>query len=123
MNKGIECVAVHTVLADRRYKPGETLHLSETDADALEAAGAVERAFGEVQIGETLRPVTLVGGIGPRRAERLAERDIETLEDLSKVPSPEGAIAIGEALDVKPDVVTGWIDQARVLIEAEKSGE
>ena len=125
MDTTVKCIAVHSVTADRLYGPGEPLELSEADARALEAAGAVERALDNDGAGEPLRPVTLVKGIGPKIAKQLAGLGIETLGDLATITTTEGLARIAGGIDVIGDelqAVTRWCEGARALIEAEAEG-
>ena len=125
MDAPVKCVAVHCVTADRLYGPGEPLELCESDADALEAAGAVERVLGDEVVGEPYRPVTLVKGIGPKTAKQLSSLGIETLGDLASITPPEGLARVAGAIDVIGDelaAVTRWRDEARALLDAEADG-
>ena len=149
MDPTVTCVARWGVLADRRYRPGETLELSKADLDALEASGAVERApdpeppkrspppappgptgTREEEAGggdnADSRPTTFVRGIGPKTAEQLAALNIRTLADLASITSEEGLARVAGAIDVignELKAVVRWRDEARVLVESGTIGE
>ena len=119
MDKTIECVAVHAVMADRRYDPGETLHLAPADATELEALGAVERVVVPVEE----RPATLVKGVGPRIAARLAEAGVETLGALAALDDAALDAIVAERWPIAPAAAGAFRDAARMLIENFADGE
>ncbi len=117
----VECIALHVVHADRQYHPGERLSLDRDDCAALIAAGAVE-PVDETLAGESPRPVTLVKGVGPKTAAKLAELGVETLEDLATMEGSVGERIVA-ALELKPDILPRWRDEARALVDAESDGD
>jgi polyhydroxyalkanoate synthase len=71
-----------------------------------EAAAESEEAAAEPTIES-------VNGIGPKRAERLRDSGIESLEDLADAD----ADYVAEAIDVSPERVDDWVQQARELLD------
>jgi len=53
-------------------------------------------------------PVTEIKGIGPAYAERLENAGISTVSELAAADADE----LGEATDLSPNRVSGWIEQA-----------
>ncbi|EJN58730.1 class III poly(R)-hydroxyalkanoic acid synthase subunit PhaC [Halogranum rubrum] len=78
----------------------------EVDVDDSEASGDEDTEDAEPTI-ET------VNGIGPKRAERLRESGIESLEDLVDTDVDYVAAEV----DVSPDRVEDWVSQARDLLD------
>lgn len=140
MDATVECVAVHGVTADRRYQPGERLMLSEDDAAALEAAGAVERieasadptpptpeprpARDEAPASPSadLPPVTSVKGVGPKTAARLRVLGIDSLAALAALDDA-GLERAAAGIDIVGDETAElrrWRDDARAMVETEQ---
>ena len=54
-----------------------------------------------------------VKGIGPKRAERLKELGIHTVEELSKASAEE----LAKKLKVSPKITSKWVTEAKRLME------
>ena len=140
MDSAVTCIARRVVWADRRYAPGETLELSEADADALEVDGAVERAGADesrdpapptssprparseapASTSPDLPPLTALRGIGPKTAARLRVLGVASVEALAALDD-EGIDRAAAGIDVIGDELAQlriWRDDARALIGA-----
>lgn len=111
-------------------QPGEVVDVDEGTAVAwlnggyAEAVAThdVERAVVEPQEREraTLpglgaEPATVVHGVGPATAARLAEADIHLVADMAAAEPAAVAAAAG----VSDEKAAGWIEEARSLCESE----
>lgn len=119
MAKTVECTAITVVFTERRYAPGETLHLAPDEAAELEALGAVEQVVVPVEE----RPVTDVRGVGPKVAARLAEAGVETVGALAALDAAALAAIAAERWPVAPQALGVFQDAARKLIEDASDGE
>ena len=81
-----------------------TAGTAETDDEADEPVETVE----DVSSSDDGPPITEVKGIGPAYAERLEEAGVSTVSDLAAADAEE----LGEATDLSPNRVSGWIEQA-----------
>lgn len=77
---------------------------TDDDADGEEAVETVD----DVASSDDDPPVTEVNGIGPAYAERLEEAGISTVSELAAADAEE----LGEATDLSPNRISGWIEQA-----------
>ena len=81
-----------------------TAGTAETDDEVDEPVETVE----DVSSSDDDPPITEVKGIGPAYAERLEEAGVSTVSDLAAADAEE----LGEATDLSPNRVSGWIEQA-----------
>ncbi|WP_018258076.1 DUF4332 domain-containing protein [Halomicrobium katesii] len=56
-------------------------------------------------------PVTEIKGVGPAYAERLENAGISTVSELAAADADE----LGEATDLSPNRISGWIEQANAF--------
>lgn len=83
------------------------------DDDADEETGADDEeetveTVDDVTSSDDDPPVTEINGIGPAYAERLEEAGISTVSELAAADAEE----LGEATDLSPNRISGWIEQA-----------
>ena len=89
----------------------ETAEVSSDDADEESAADDDEETVetvDDVTSSDDDPPVTEVNGIGPAYAERLEAAGISTVSELAAADAEE----LGEATDLSPNRISGWIEQA-----------
>ena len=89
----------------------ETAEVSSDDADGESAADDDQETVetvDDVTSSDDDPPVTEVNGIGPAYAERLEAAGISTVSELAAADAEE----LGEATDLSPNRISGWIEQA-----------
>ncbi|SEO23370.1 polyhydroxyalkanoate synthase [Halogranum amylolyticum] len=83
--------------------------------ESVDVEGATDEAESDEpdEADESEPTLESVSGIGPKRAERLRETGVESLDDLADADVE----AVADAVDVSPERVDDWLQQARELLD------